>query len=321
MNENVSGEIGIEKVSLLPQRHEAVHIAFAVDAKYMRHMGVAMTSLLVHNPAINFHFHIVYDSMHDQDLGKITQLAQMYQVPVYFYKVVSAPMIESLRTVYHISKVVYYRLLLPYVLPQHLTKVLFLDADLVCIGDIRKIWHIPLEERALAAKAMPATNDQIVTLTLKNGCYLQAGVMLLNLPVWRQQELTKRVIEYLITYPDKTAWLEQDALAALLDGNFAKLAGDVHTVIDCARGSGKITEGSVIIHFAGMCKPWQEWCPDDRKDLYWQYLKMSPWFEARPEQATTPYHSLLAARLEIGQGNVGTVQRILDRLLEEMVEK
>ena len=317
MNTNVSGEIGIEKVSLLPQRHDDVHIAFAVDAKYIQHMGVAMTSLIVNNPAVNFHFHVVYDSMYDLDGGKIAQLATMYQVPITLYKVVSAPMIDSLKTVYHISKVVYYRLLLPYILPQYLTKVLFLDADLVCVGDIREIWHTPLADKVLAAKGMQADDDQIATLDLKNGRYLQAGVMLLNMPVWRQQELTSRVIEYLITYPEKTQWLEQDALAALLDGQFTELSGDLHTVVDCAKGSGRITDGTAIIHFAGMCKPWQEWCPDDRKTFYWQYLKMSPWFVATPEEATTPYHSLLAARLEISQGNVGTVQRILDRLLEK----
>lgn len=315
MDASVCGEIGIEKMSCLPQRYEDVHIAFAVDAKYVQHMGVAITSLIVNNPAVNFHFHVVYDSIYGGDLGKITKITDTYQVPVALYKVVSAPMVNNLKTVYHISKVVYYRLLLPYILPQHLTKVLFLDADLVCVGDIRRIWHVPLGETVLAAKSMQATDNQIRTLGLKNGRYLQAGVMLLNLPLWRQQEMTKRVIEYLITFPDKTEWLEQDALAALLDGQFSELVENLHTVVDCAIHSGQITDDSVVVHFTGMCKPWQQWCPDDRKNLYWQYLKMSPWFDATPEEPTTVYQALFAAKLENRRGNTAGVEWLLDRLM------
>ena len=315
---NAYGEIALEKVTLLPQRYEDVHIAFASDANYVRHMGVAMTSLLVHNPTAAFHFHIIYDSMEEQDGTNLTKLAQIYQVPLYFYKIVSAPVIDDLRTVYHLSKATYYRLLLPYILPRQLVKVLYLDCDLVCAGDIRRIWHIDLGAHALAAKAIPATDDQIVALTLTNRRYLQSGVLLFNLPVWRQQELTRRIMEYLVSYPDTIQWLDQDALAAVLDGQFAELPGDLHTVIDCATGAGTITEESVIIHFAGQCKPWQEWCPDDRQRFYWQYLNMSPWYGAKPEEASTVYHAILAAKLETVRGNPAGVQRLLDKLMGQL---
>lgn len=319
MTQHNASEIGIEKLQFLTYRNEDIHIAFAIDTRYVQHMGVAMTSIVVNNPNVNFHFHVLYDSIGETDFSRMQHLSLLYQVPVYLYKIVDAPLFDNLPTIFHLSKAVYYRLLLPYLLPQQLPKVLYLDADVVCVGDIMKLWRIPLESSALAAKNIQAEPDQIARLGLKSGQYFNDGAMLMNLPIWRQKQLTVRVIEFVAKYPERIILLEQDALSAILDGQFARMDGAVHTLIDCATGSGHITEDSVIVHFAGMCKPWQQWCPDLRKSIYWQYLQMSPWFDARPDEPTTPYQALVAARLENDKGNMAAVRHILELLMQRIV--
>lgn len=303
----------------VPHRNDEIHIAFTVDARYVQHMGVALTSIILNNPDVNFSFHIIYDGMTEADLEKLKRLSELYHQSVTLYQVGNPSLLDNLKTMSHISKAVYYRLMLPYILPQHLGKVIFLDADLVCCGDIRGLWHSTMGDAPVAAKLIHAFEDQISRLGLKNGLYLNAGVLLINLPMWRQQDIPRRIIEFMLTYPEKIVWLEQDAIAVVLDGQIMPIDDSFNTTIDCSAGDGTITEKSVIIHFVGSCKPWQQWCPDDRKQLYWNYLQLSPWNGTSPDAPQSLIQYLYAARVENAQANRECVETLLRDLMEKFI--
>lgn len=313
------GDIETKIEYLVPQRNDEIHIAFTVDERYVRHMGVAITSIILNNPDVNLSFHIIYDGMAEDDFAKLKRLSKLYHQSITLYQVDNPSLLDRLKTMSHISKAVYYRLMLPYILPQHLGKVIFLDADLVCHGDIRGLWNISLGSAPVAAKRISAFEDQVTRLGLKSGLYLNAGVLLVNLPVWRQQDIPRRIIEFMLTYPEKIVWLEQDAIAVVLEGQIIPLDDSFNTTIDCAKGEGSITENSVIVHFVGACKPWQQWCPDKRKSLYWDYLRLSPWHEAMPDAPRTLLQYLYAARVENAQANALCVERLLKDLIEKLV--
>lgn len=314
------GNLEIEMDALAPDRSVEVHIAFTVDEKYVQHMGVAITSLIVNNPKVNFTFHIIFESLPEADLTKLKQLSAIFFQPLHLYKVSNSGMFDNLKEMPHISKVVYYRLLLPYILPSNLVKVIFLDADLVCCGDIRDLWKVSLNNSPIAARIIAASEEQIERLNLNNGQYLNAGVLVMNLPLWRKQNITSRILKFMLNYPDKIVWLEQDALAVVLEGQIQPMDESFNTTIDCSTGSGAITENTVIVHFVGACKPWQQWCPDDRKKLYWVYLRLSPWYEAKPEDPKTVIQFLYAARLENARSNPAGVEVVLRKLIQELLE-
>jgi len=303
---------------LLPQRQDEVHIAFAVDSNYVQHMGVAITSIIVNNPKVNFTFYIMYDTMSEADFDKLKKLSDIYQQPLQLFKVTFPKLFDSLKTMPHISKAGYYRLMLPYVLPQFLEKVIYLDADLICCGDITSLWSTPIGNAPAAAKLTDAFEDQALRLGLTKGQYLNSGVMLINLPAWRQQDIPRRIIEFMITYPDKIVWLEQDAIAVVLEGQIAPLNDCFNTTIDCAKGDGTIEESSVIVHYVGSCKPWQRWCPDERKQVYWKYLRLSPWHEAGPEEPQNIIQYLYAARLENAKSNPAGVEEMLRKVFASL---
>lgn len=305
---------------LLPRRQEEVHIAFTVDSNYVQHMGAAITSIIVNNPEVNFSFYIIYDDMSETDFAKLKKLSDIYQQPLYLYKVTNPNLLDSLKTMPHISKAVYYRLMLPYILPKHLAKVIYLDADLICCSDISGLWHTPMGNAPVAAKILTAFEDQVVRLGLTKGQYLNAGVMLINLPMWRKENIPGLIIDFMLTYPDKIVWLEQDAIAVVLEGQIAPLNDCFNTTIDCAKGDGTIEESSVIVHYVGACKPWQRWCPDERKQHYWDYLRLSPWFKARPEEPQNMLQYLYAARLENAKSNPAGVEEMLRKVFECLLD-
>lgn len=314
------GCLEIDMDFLTPGRNEEIHIAFTVDEKYVQHMGAAITSLIVNNPTANFKFHVVYEDLPETDLIKLKHLSAIFYQPIYLYKVSNSGMFDNLKEMPHISKVVYYRLMLPYILPSNLAKVIFLDADLVCCGDIRAIWQISLNNNPIAARIIAASEEQIERLKLNSGQYLNAGVLVMDLPLWRKLNITGRILKFMLDYPDKIVWLEQDAIAVVLEGQIQALDDSFNTTVDCSTGTGVITDNTVIVHFVGACKPWQQWCPDDRKKLYWIYLRQSPWYEAQPEGPTTVIQSLYAARLENARSNPGGVEVVLRKLVQEIIK-
>lgn len=321
MERNDLHEIGVRKMSLLPHRQDEIHIAFAIDGPYVQHMGVAMTSLAVNNPAINFHFHIVFDEMSEDDGIRLTKLCQIYQLSAHFYQITNPSLFVNLKTISHISKAVYYWFLLPYLLPVELERVIFLDADLVCHGDIKGLWQISLDNAPLAAKVVNAYPDQIAHMGLKQGLYLNSGVLVLNLPVWRQADISKQLIDYMLTFPEKISLLDQDAIAIVLEGQIVPFNECFNTTIDCITGEGTITDSTVIIHYAGSCKPWHQWCPDDRKQFYWQYLKMSPWFDAKAQAPATVLQVLCTMKLENGYGHTMEVNELINELINRIMNQ
>jgi len=313
-----SSELGIEVKSITPVRYGEIHIVFAVDSQYVQHMGVAMTSVVINNPKVNCHFHIIYHSLGDDDLRIIRRFSDMYQAAVEMYKITDTSLFDSIATHRHFSKAAYYRIMIPDILPSYLQRVIYLDADLVCDGSLTELWNIDMNVFPLAAKVEHAAADQIVRLGLKNNLYLNSGVLLFNLPMWRREELSKRIIEFALAHPEKLEWVDQDAIAAILDGQIAPLDVRFNSTIDCATGAGEVLADSVIIHFVGACKPWQKWCPDKRKKIYWDYLNRSLWYPAKPEEPQTLFQALFAAKLENMGGNVAEVGRLLDTVIERL---
>lgn len=60
-------------------------------------------------------------------------------------------------------------------------KALYLDADTLCLRNIRDFYQIQLEEKILAACSDLEEQASCARIGLKNGRYFNAGVLLLNL--------------------------------------------------------------------------------------------------------------------------------------------
>jgi lipopolysaccharide biosynthesis glycosyltransferase len=93
------------------------------------------------------------------------------------------------------------RLFIPHFIPQHIKKVIFMDVDMIVLGDISKLWHTDIGDHIIGA-----VTDSI-TKTLGNGIanyeqlrlnpaskYFNAGLQIINTDKWREQHMTEKIV-------------------------------------------------------------------------------------------------------------------------------
>lgn len=223
-----------------------MHIAFYVDRIYARYMGIAMTSIVMNHIGLKIHFHIIYDEIDSLDIGKLRALTSLYgKVNISIYKLDerSTARFQNFSVSEIITKAAYYRFMIANLLDTTIEKALYLDADTLCLRNIRDFYQIQLEEKILAACSDLEEQVSCARIGLKNGRYFNAGVLLLNLKKWREKNFTNQLLHYMETHKD-TRWGDQEALNKLLDGKFIRVEkrfnylvvanyGDQHAMQSC----------------------------------------------------------------------------------------
>ena len=160
------------------------------------------------------------------------------------------------------SKIIFARLLLPWLFSDDTRRILYLDADLLVLDDLRPIWDLDLDGAAVGGVL------DTLDLAIKQGMpglegvpavtdYFNAGVLLIDLPQWREERISERAFAYLSAHP-QSPFGDQDALNFACDGLWKKLDQrwnfqDHH---ETRIADMTPTERPAIVHFVTGEKPW-----------------------------------------------------------------
>jgi lipopolysaccharide biosynthesis glycosyltransferase len=221
------------------------------------------------------------------------------------WKTVDLTRYEEFSTLPHISKATFGRLLIPRVVPATVSRVLYLDSDLLVLDDLEPVWSANLDGAVVGAvldlmdpilkrgepgwEEMPRVRD-----------YFNAGVLLMDLGPWRNERISERALEYLSQHPE-TPRADQDALNVACDGRWKKLDGRWN--LQCFRNENLAAMGPVerpgIAHFITRKKPWDP----SQRNLNAGFYDA---FRARTLFARSPLERLLDSwrRTRAGFGNV-----------------
>lgn len=169
---------------------------------------------------------------------------------------------EGFATPSHILKTTYARLLIPSILGEDVSRVLYLDADLLVLDDLAPLWKTDLKGAALGAvvdvldghvKAGVPGFDQVPRV--QN--YFNAGVLLIDLDQWRKQRISEKALEYLACHPH-SPYSDQDALNVACNDRWTALDPGWNfqqhyttKILDIVPG-----QRPKITHFATALKPW-----------------------------------------------------------------
>lgn len=168
----------------------------------------------------------------------------------------------------HLSLATYYRLLLPDLLPRNVSRLLYLHCDLLVRHPIEALYNQNLGGKALGAVVNPPMRQQAALGLAEEDGYFNAGVLLMDLERWRAQGLHRRSRAYIEAHPGGLVCHDQDALNAMLRGNWQRLdprwnqqfsffmlsAAAVGLSRDSIR---RARRDPYIVHFTTDSKPWQ----------------------------------------------------------------
>lgn len=268
--------------------YSKVHnIAVCTDKNVVRAMGVLLFSILQNNPS-RFAFHIFFRGKLDSENKiKIQYLSEKFHVPIVIY-FMKDEMLYDLHKTENISITTYYRLLMPYVLEEEgVTKVLYLDVDMLCKGNIEELFSIDMQKNvACVVKGFTSIPEwwkrYCAFLGMRGNRYFNAGMMLINIPIYIRQDIGNKAIQ--LASERNYKYMDQDVLNILLED---KVICDTASQYNCTMSvrNHEFDENKVkIVHFTGSKKPWKlyttlwdsNYCFGD-KEHSWKYSYYEQW--------------------------------------------
>ncbi|MGN6389594.1 MAG: glycosyltransferase family 8 protein [Burkholderiaceae bacterium] len=269
-------------------KDDAFHIAFCIDDHYFRAMGATITSIIDNNPGQALAFHVLTFSASDEHRFRLQQLEEKFpnvRTQLHVLDTADFKQFDHFIRFSHYSLSIFTRLVIPTVLQDTTDRVLYLDADILCVGKLDGLIDMDISgDIAAAVPDVPnMVRRRVAALGLKHPEYFNAGVMFINIPRWQEHRITEATMDALLQHGKKLRYNDQDALNIALNGQTRFLPIRYNRIYDLIHDLGNnITSmhpvgNAVFLHFAGSVKPWAEWTGHDATLLFRKYHARSPW--------------------------------------------
>ena len=261
-----------------------------LDRGYVQHVCVTVVSLLANNPGCKFFIHCLHDGASAEDWEKLEKTVQGRNCEL-----------RSIRLEEDFSTSHHFKLVIPDYIEEE--RVLYLDSDMVVAGSIEEIYQQDFEDTyLLAVEDMTAEDYRDRPYMSPEAKFFNAGVMLFNLPRWREERLGQRALEWIKSSPFP---YDQEGFNAVVNGNWKPLPlkYNQQTLIFHPRfvnvpeqrnrfPDSELQEAKtrpVIVHYTGLGhKPWRLGNRHPFWWLYWRYLWMTPYRFTLPEAMSLP---------------------------------
>lgn len=261
-----------------------MHLAISFDQNFITPTYVFLTSVFDNNQSEKLSFHAIASGVTVQAKEEIAAYVQQHGANVTYYNIDSENLSNFIVPEHsYFTVATYYRLFFPSLVPDHVKQLLYIDTDTVVVGNLSSLYQTDISAYPAAAAL-----DTVVTIrpdlgVEQPGHYFNAGVLVINVPKWREQKISERSIQYLIDYPERIKWVDQDALNAVLYGNIYILDGKYNVTFydipqDLPRKKyQEFVASKCVIHYTtGLHKPWSLLGENKLRYVYHHYLKKSP---------------------------------------------
>ncbi|MEI9426805.1 glycosyltransferase family 8 protein [Mesorhizobium sp. Cs1299R1N3] len=263
---------------------ENINIVCVSDTNYVPHLVTLLKSVQSNSDQDDtFKVHIIHDAI-SEDLQKLIS-AELRAMEVRWYSIVGHDAL-TLPPLLQISRATYLRLIMDEVLDESISRLIYLDIDMVVTGSLKELWQCDLGDCVCAAVPDPGINieafAQKYNFTLP-GQYFNAGMMVFDMHRARIDGILRGALNLLLEHPSKFEYADQDALNVVLWGkwkqvdatwNFQRefMYDDLAAWRVMSRDRHTVPK---IIHFTESVKPWKagEWHPFAW--LYWKHLLRS----------------------------------------------
>ncbi|MDO5773205.1 MAG: glycosyltransferase [Spirochaetales bacterium] len=264
-------------------KNKTIPVFFACDENFVKFTAVTINSLIA-NASKEFFYdiHILCTKISKDKKQKVIKLANE-NFKVHFDDVTNYLKSISYRLPIrdYYSKTTYYRLFISEMFPE-IDKALYLDSDMIVLGDVSELYNQDIGENYVGACNEQAMVQTDVYGTYVEKCigldrnkYFNAGMLLINCAQFRKQKILDQFIRLLHEYSfvvtqdedylnfickDKVFWIEN--------------SWNVETY-----GKIKYSEATAkIIHYLMVGKPWH-FKDVPFAEIFWNYAKQTPFYE------------------------------------------
>ena len=187
------------KTNTLP----TINIFFTVDNDYAKYLAVSMVSIIA-NTGHPVYFYILDGGISKESKRRIEDLKRIKPFQIEYILIDDKRFNNAGKSSQkRISDNTNYRFLISTLRP-NMDKCIFLDADLVAIGDIAQLWNVDITDDYMAAvtdQFSLSPNSWATKLPLpQNYIYVNTGVTVMNLKKWREARIEEKLFDIMAKY-------------------------------------------------------------------------------------------------------------------------
>lgn len=299
-----------KSIQLTLVQKDKISILFSSDENYIRYCAVTITSILLNaSHPKKLHFYILSPDCSNQSKEKLETLCSQFDAEISIIRF-DLGRFRDLPNIQHFSLNAYSRLYGAEVC-QNAKRLLYLDSDLIVLGDVEDLFAYELSGKPLGAVPhvqFPYQDVFVKTFDIKGqDVFLNSGVLLFDANAWRRNNYGDLIVEWASKNADKLYYPDQDALNSIFWRNYCHLPGvwnvEARLYKEKFLGLPQTAEISdrikhpKIIHYTGSSKPWSSRGYIPRRRLYSYFsnrlTKMIGWLPKEYEPQTANIDSYI----------------------------
>lgn len=267
-------------------------VALAADEAYVPHAATVLRSMVLLHDARTVRAHFLHPvGLPEARKAPLRDMLSEAGAQIVFHPV-SDESVKTLPAMGRITQVMWYRMLLPELLPD-VQRILYLDCDTLVVDDLRPLWDLDMGEAWIGAVGNvfpPDLRNRPEKLGLAEDRYFNSGVLLIDLDRWRSHDVAQHVMSEVFKRPELIQFPDQDALNLVLADHRCSL----HPRWNCQNsmfaypwaedifGAGPLEEARsdpAIVHFEGplQVKPWYSRTGHPYQRAYIDLRAQTPW--------------------------------------------
>lgn len=275
-----------------------MNILVTLDSNYMKPLRVMLKSLFLNNPEEAFTIYLMHSSIKRKELADLNSFIKDHGSQLKIIELDNSHFADA-PTLFYYTKEMYYRLLAHKFLPDNLSRILYLDPDILVINPIRKLYEIDIDGYLYAAAYhdIPSIKE-INKIRLRPygiEAYYNSGVLLMNLDLHRRHIKEEAIYNLVRRKPLKLIMPDQDILNALYAKRIRSIDEKLYNydvryfrfykiITNNLWDMDHVINNTIILHFCGKKKPWHKDYSGKFHSLYKHYEKLA--FAALPNSSS-----------------------------------
>jgi len=193
----------------------SLHFAFCVNDGYVPYICVTIKGIIENHRNHKVIIHVLSDYISVEKKKLLGEVVNGYHAEVIVHIVDDTPL-RGLKDSWSIYT--WYRLLIPEYLATDIHRVLYLDADTIVCSDISELFTMDMDGYAVAGCIDPESFNNATYIRCnyaQEKQYICAGVLLMNLDMWREYHLSKTMVAFSHKNKDWIWFVDQETINVL----------------------------------------------------------------------------------------------------------
>lgn len=289
-----------------------MNIAYASNDNFAEMLGISMISLFENNTGCeDISIYVLDDGISEENKSLLMRITDEYDRKIYFFNV--KHLLDDDMKQQRGSLSTFSRLYLNKLLPSEIEKILYLDCDILVLKNLEDLYGFDIDNYYCAGVNDCVSRSHLKAIGLNSGSnYFNAGVLLINLKMWREDNVTEKFEEFARKYNNDVPYADQGIINGILSSRSMRLSlkyncytavydftyKDLMTFRKPQKYYSELeTETSKndpsIVHFTTSflsLRPWIEGCKHPFADEWLRYKTMSVWADApmRKDERSAP---------------------------------